>query len=136
MKELDNFTVERLEYLKKTGESIGWPTYYEIGGGELTSLAKIALAAKQAKPVAYRVGNKIFTDKRQAEYFVCEMKTEMTNCYDAAPAVLQSPELLEVLRQLRDFVEDCYHRDHKSWVSGHPMHTAKAIIAKALGESK
>lgn len=47
MKELKEFTVERLEYLFDTCDL--WPPTID----ECKSLAKIALAAKQAKPIGY-----------------------------------------------------------------------------------
>jgi hypothetical protein len=47
-------------------------------------------------------------------------------------------ELLEALRQLRDYVEDMHHVQYgHNWVDeSHPMFLAQLAIAKALGETK
>ncbi|HDL6510455.1 TPA: hypothetical protein PXI76_002778 [Yersinia enterocolitica] len=49
MKELDGFTVERLEELSIEEDLYNFPPTQ----GELNSLARIALAAKRAEPVGY-----------------------------------------------------------------------------------
>ena len=50
MKELDNFTVERLEELAELDESLlTLPASHK----QVAALARIALAAKRAEPVAY-----------------------------------------------------------------------------------
>lgn len=54
MKELDSFTVERLEKWINTPEKYDHRYSPRINCDELRSLARIALAAKRAEPVAYR----------------------------------------------------------------------------------
>lgn len=50
MKELDSFTVERLEGL--IGDAETW-SFVKVPARELKALARIALAAKRAEPVGY-----------------------------------------------------------------------------------
>lgn len=53
--------------------------------------------------------------------------------------VAAAPELLEALRQLRDYVEDTYPTKEYGYAwaeDSHPMSLARAAIAKALGETK
>jgi|GEM_PF-2243763 len=58
---LDNFTVERLEDL------IEYENFGSLSMVQLSDLSKIALAAKQAKPTAWRVGGYLSNDKKWAE---------------------------------------------------------------------
>lgn len=55
-----------------------------------------------------------------------------------ANLIAAAPELLEALRQLRDYVEDMHAAKYGGdWVDeSHPMSLARAAIAKALGETK
>ncbi|WP_154393022.1 DUF551 domain-containing protein, partial [Yersinia enterocolitica] len=53
MKELDSFTVERLEAWINTPEKYDHRYSPRINCDELRSLARIALAAKRAEPVGY-----------------------------------------------------------------------------------
>lgn len=68
-----------------------------------------------------------FNDERRAE------------CAANAHLIAAAPELLEALRQLRDYVEDTYptKKYGYAWAEeSHPMSLARAAIAKALGETK
>lgn len=48
--------------------------------------------------------------------------------------IAASPEMFEALRQLRNFVQDCYHKDNKYWEEEeHPMNLARKALSKALG---
>jgi hypothetical protein len=53
-----------------------------------------------------------------------------------AKLIAAAPELLDALRQLRDYVEDYYWQDGEESlvVSNHPMRLARRVINKALGE--
>ncbi|WP_186373079.1 DUF551 domain-containing protein [Yersinia frederiksenii] len=53
MKELDNFTVERLEWWINTPEKYNHRYSPRINCDELRALARISLAAKRAEPVGY-----------------------------------------------------------------------------------
>lgn len=56
-----------------------------------------------------------------------------------ANLIAAAPELLEALRQLRDYVEDTYPTKEYGYAwaeESHPMSLARAAIAKALGETK
>ncbi|HEN3636838.1 TPA: DUF551 domain-containing protein [Yersinia enterocolitica] len=54
MKELDSFTVERLEKLISAGEAAKYHhDGVRVAGEHIAALAAIALAAKRAEPVAY-----------------------------------------------------------------------------------
>ena len=48
--------------------------------------------------------------------------------------IAAAPEILEALRQLRDFVEDVIPGN--GYPTDHPLTVANYAIAKALGESK
>ncbi|HHG9960347.1 TPA: hypothetical protein ACPZLH_001523 [Yersinia enterocolitica] len=83
MKELDQFTVERLEKILQTA------TF--AGREELKALARIVLSAKQAEPVAWKwrgaVGDILTQEKRKAD-FVMEHCPELpvTKLYATPPA--------------------------------------------------
>ncbi|MGK9174141.1 hypothetical protein KXR87_13050 [Yokenella regensburgei] len=53
-----------------------------------------------------------------------------------ANLIAAAPELLEALRQLREYVEDMHAAQYgHNWVDeSHPMFLAQAAIAKALGD--
>ena len=55
--------------------------------------------------------------------------------YDAK-LIAAAPKLLEALRQLRDYVQDCYLQagDESMMDTDHPMRLAASAIARALGE--
>ena len=69
MKELDSFTVERLEGL--IGDAETW-SFVKVPARELKALARIALAAKRAEPVAWKwrgaVGDIWTQEKRKADF--------------------------------------------------------------------
>ncbi|HHH1650977.1 TPA: DUF551 domain-containing protein [Yersinia enterocolitica] len=64
MKELDSFTVERLEELT----ALSFPPSHH----ELAALARIALAAKRAEPVAWEVKGILCHSKEEADSYVGE----------------------------------------------------------------
>ncbi|HDL7611633.1 TPA: hypothetical protein PXP01_001325 [Yersinia enterocolitica] len=89
MKELDSFTVERLEELS-TKENIP----------EVAALARIALAAKRAKPVAYGTLQKEFCDEERSLFTDKDSASKYSeSCYDLTPLYttlqLNSPEIPE-----------------------------------------
>lgn len=87
MKELDSFTVERLEELS-TKENIP----------ELAALARIALAAKRAEPVAWEVNGILCHTKEEADSYV----GEPAPLYDEPQ--LNSPEIRKlILGEIGDF---------------------------------
>lgn len=51
MKELDDFTVERLQRIIRNADGVTSPTYFEVSPADIAALARIALAAKTAEPV-------------------------------------------------------------------------------------
>jgi len=48
--------------------------------------------------------------------------------------IAAAPELLEALRQLRDYVQDMYGDSYDDCLPEHPMQLATSAINKALGE--
>ncbi|CNI86290.1 Protein of uncharacterised function (DUF551) [Yersinia intermedia] len=68
MKELDNFTVERLEEITEL-KALSFPPSHH----ELAALARIALAAKRAEPVAWVVGDEEIADFKNGRE-VCVMR--------------------------------------------------------------
>ncbi|HFF9119599.1 TPA: hypothetical protein ACGFAU_004643 [Yersinia enterocolitica] len=79
--DLDSFTVERLEEILKMA------TF--AGGEELKALARIALAAKRAEPVAWEVKGILCHSKEDADSYV----GEPAPLYDTPQ--LNSPEMPE-----------------------------------------
>lgn len=61
--------------------------------------------------------------------FVCDV-TDKNN----AKLIAEAPELLEALRQLRDYVEDVCAVSSSDCDKEHPLMLATAAINKALGE--
>ncbi|MFV8856918.1 DUF551 domain-containing protein [Serratia fonticola] len=55
MKELDDFTVERLQRIIRNADGVTSPTYFEVSPADIAALARIALAAKTAEPVAHLI---------------------------------------------------------------------------------
>jgi hypothetical protein len=98
MKELDDFTVERLEKIANlrpfkvyNGRSYYPAVMSELSSAEIVSLARIALAAKTAEPEAFRVGGRLFSSMYAAGCYSSEMKLKIEPLYlDAMP---NSPEL-------------------------------------------
>jgi hypothetical protein len=87
MKELDDFTVERLQEI----ETRARVSIALLNGDEVAALARIALAAKTAEPVALRVGDRLFSSLYSAGCYSSEMKLKIEPLYlDAQP---NSPEL-------------------------------------------
>ncbi|MFV8801783.1 DUF551 domain-containing protein [Yersinia enterocolitica] len=114
MKELDSFTVERLEQL---GASAMFFT-----GDEVAALARIALAAKRAEPVAWEVKGILCHSKEEADSYV----GEPAPLYDAPQ--LNSPEIPEGWIKCSDqtpkdsgrywcYVEEqnCLGKSHYQW---------------------
>lgn len=81
MKELDSFTIERLEQL---GAGAMFFT-----GDEVAALARVALAAKRAEPIAWEVKGILCHSKEEADSYV----GEPAPLYDAPQ--LNSPEIPE-----------------------------------------
>ncbi|CAM3701386.1 MULTISPECIES: hypothetical protein [Yersinia] len=97
MKELDSFTVDRLEGF--IGDAETW-SFVKIPSRELNSLARIALAAKRAEPVAWTsqrsldTKNKIvaFTDDMSAlDYGTANGWADIVELYTTPQ--LNSPEI-------------------------------------------
>ncbi|CNL10579.1 Protein of uncharacterised function (DUF551) [Yersinia frederiksenii] len=88
MKELDSFTVERLEELT----ALSFPPSHH----ELAALARIALAAKRAEPVAWVVGDEEIADFKNGRE-VCVMRDCDDEQLDYLPLYttpqLNSPEI-------------------------------------------
>ncbi|CNK28079.1 Protein of uncharacterised function (DUF551) [Yersinia frederiksenii] len=75
MKELDQFTVERLEKILQTA------TF--AGGEELKALARIALSAKQAEPVGWIKCSDRMPENSNAQCFVyCKDSLRRTGYFD------------------------------------------------------
>ncbi|MFV8918756.1 DUF551 domain-containing protein [Serratia fonticola] len=49
MKELDQFTVERLERIIRNAKGVASPTYFEVNPADIEALARVALAVKTSK---------------------------------------------------------------------------------------
>ncbi|CRY10809.1 DUF551 domain-containing protein [Yersinia enterocolitica] len=82
MKELDSFTVERLEELS-TKENIP----------EVAALARIALAAKRAEPWGYEVSGRLFNSLFAAGNYASEMRCDTLALYTTPQ--FNSPEIPE-----------------------------------------
>ncbi|EKN4803120.1 hypothetical protein FG446_004417 [Yersinia enterocolitica] len=89
MKELNSFTVERLEELINTPEKYDHRYSPRINCDELRALARIALAAKRAEPVAWEVKGILCHSKEEADSYV----GEPVPLYEAPQ--LNSPEIPE-----------------------------------------
>lgn len=94
MKELDTFTVERLE------EFIRQPLENGLTRNEQMDLARIALSAKQAEPVAYGTLQKEFCDEERSLFTDKDSASKYSeSCYDLTPLYttpqLNSPEIPE-----------------------------------------
>lgn len=66
MRELDYFTVERLQRIIRNAEGVASPTYFEVSPADIEALARIALAAKTAEPVYWEIAGNLFTTKEDA----------------------------------------------------------------------
>ncbi|HDL7425684.1 TPA: hypothetical protein PXN54_004492 [Yersinia enterocolitica] len=92
MKALDSFTLERLEELIKSASlepCDAEPIYDNVQVREIVALARIALAAKRAEPVAWEVKGILCHSKEEAESYV----GEPAPLYDAPQ--LNYPEIPE-----------------------------------------
>ncbi|WP_145482321.1 hypothetical protein [Yersinia aldovae] len=69
MKALDSFTVERLEGL--IGDAETW-SFVKVPAREIKALARIALAAKRAEPVAWEVKGILCHSKEEADSYIGE----------------------------------------------------------------
>ncbi|HHL2633000.1 TPA: hypothetical protein ACQ340_002730 [Yersinia enterocolitica] len=90
MKELNSFTVERLEEWISAGEAAkDHHDGVRVAGEYLAALARIALAAKRAEPVAWEVNGILCHTKEEADSYV----GEPAPLYDEPQ--LNSPEIPE-----------------------------------------
>ncbi|CNI78983.1 Uncharacterised protein [Yersinia frederiksenii] len=80
MKELEQFTVERLEELSNARMISG----HDIA--DIRALARIALAAKRAEPWGYEVSGKLFNSLFVAGNYASEMQCETLALYTTPPA--------------------------------------------------
>ncbi|EOU3097772.1 hypothetical protein ACNVFB_004616, partial [Yersinia enterocolitica] len=72
MMDLENFTVDELTGWTDTSESSGNPDWYP-DPWEVAALARVALAAKRAEPVAWVVGDEEIADFKNGRE-VCVMR--------------------------------------------------------------
>ncbi|EPB0881208.1 hypothetical protein ACRASO_002710 [Yersinia enterocolitica] len=91
MKELDSFTVEQLNDFIKSDHA---------QCGDVAALARIALAAKRAEPVAYGTLQKEFCDEERSLFTDKDSASKYSeSCYDLTPLYttpqLNSPEIPE-----------------------------------------
>ncbi|MHA3612674.1 hypothetical protein [Yersinia enterocolitica] len=91
MKELDSFTVEQLNDFIKSDHT---------QCGDVAALARIALAAKRAEPVAYGTLQKEFCDEERSLFTDKDSASKYSeSCYDLTPLYttpqLNSPEIPE-----------------------------------------
>ncbi|EOD4130333.1 hypothetical protein ACJQ65_003104 [Yersinia enterocolitica] len=109
MKELDNFTVERLEWWINTPEKYNHRYSPRINCDELRALARISLAAKRAEPVAYGTLQKEFCDEERSLFTDKDSASKYSeSCYDLTPLYttpqLNSPEIRKlILSEVSDF---------------------------------
>lgn len=93
MKELDNFTVERLEWWINTPEKYNHRYSPRINCDELRALARISLAAKRAEPVAYGTLQKEFCDEERSLFTDKDSASKYSeSCYDLTP-LYTTPQL-------------------------------------------
>ncbi|WP_145515535.1 hypothetical protein [Yersinia aleksiciae] len=108
MKELDSFTVERLEKWIAAGEAAkDHHDGVRVDGECLAALATIALAAKRAEPVAWVVGDEEIADFKNGRE-VCVMRDCDDEKLDYLPLYttpqLNSPEVRKlILSEVSDF---------------------------------
>ncbi|WP_309477780.1 hypothetical protein [Yersinia kristensenii] len=86
MKELDSFTVERLEEITEL-KALSFPPLH----AEIAALARIALAAKRAEPWGYEVSGKLFNSLFVAGNYASEMRCDTLALYTTPQ--LNSPEI-------------------------------------------
>ncbi|MBW5861812.1 DUF551 domain-containing protein [Yersinia enterocolitica] len=83
MKELDSFTVERLEQLINFTHESGIAYASRV---EWQALARISLAAKRAEPVAYGTLQKEFCDEERSLFTDKDSASKYSeSCYDLTP---------------------------------------------------
>jgi len=85
MKELDSFTVERLEELARAKMISG----HDIA--DIRALAAIALAAKRAEPWGYEVSGKLFNSIFAAGNYASEMRCDTLALYTTPQLNSQVP---------------------------------------------
>ncbi len=93
MKELDSFTVEQLtEFIESDHAQCG----------DVSALARIALAAKRAEPWGYEVSGKLFNSLFAAGNYASEMRCDTIALYTTPQ--LNSPEIRKlILSEVSDF---------------------------------
>ncbi|CNI11266.1 Protein of uncharacterised function (DUF551) [Yersinia frederiksenii] len=130
MKELDRFTSERLESLCDYRPN---RVTNLINFREIAALARIALAAKRAEPVAYGTLQKEFCDEERSLFTDKDSASKYSeSCYDLTPLYitphLNSPEIPEGWIKCSDrmpedsgrywcYVEEqnCLGKSHYQW---------------------
>ncbi|MGT3215019.1 DUF551 domain-containing protein [Yersinia enterocolitica] len=89
-KDLDSFTIERLEEMAVLDESLlTLPASHK----QVAALARIALAAKRAEPVAYGTLQKEFCDEERSLFTDKDSASKYSeSCYDLTP-LYTTPQL-------------------------------------------
>ncbi|MRT01905.1 hypothetical protein [Ewingella americana] len=98
MKELKEFTVERLEQFAKTPEK--YDHRYldnQLTASEARSLAKIALAAKQAKPVAWITQPALEDNNGTAFVFMSEANLSGCIPFYTTPPLIHTEQHLDMV---------------------------------------
>lgn len=144
MKELDNFTVERLERYVAQFKEDGM---CDITDDEIMPLIEIALAAKQAKPDYYIIRRE-FNDAWGPETTLTAQETQLdaSKCKDDHGGIIipvyttrphqQLPDgWVLVPKEMTDDIGEAIARQ-ANCCGGIALDIYEAIIAKALGESK